>query len=50
VELRDRLGIQVTPWAICKALKELKLTYKKSRSTPRNRIGRMSPTAGLHGA
>jgi transposase len=29
VELRDRLGVKVTPWAICKALKELKLTYKK---------------------
>lgn len=50
VELRDRLGIQVTPWAICKALKELKLTYKKSRSTPPNRIGPMSPTAGPRGA
>ncbi len=43
VELRDRLGIQVTPWAISKALRELKLTYKKSRSTPPSRIGRMSP-------
>src|ERR1700691_1117080 len=38
VELRDRLGIQVTPWAICKALPELELTFKKSRSTPANRI------------
>src|SRR5271168_509740 len=34
VELRDRLGVAVTPWSICKALRELKLTYKKSRSTP----------------
>src|SRR6202451_2822591 len=34
VELRDRLGVSVTPWAICKALQELKLSYKKSRSTP----------------
>ena len=42
VELRDRLGISVTPWAISKALRELKLTYKKSRFTPPNRIARMS--------
>src|SRR3954464_4269520 len=34
VELRDQLvvlgGQKVTPWAICKALQELKLTFKKS--------------------
>src|SRR3954451_19506887 len=29
VELRDRLGVPVTPWAIGKALRELGLTYKK---------------------
>jgi transposase len=29
VELRDRLGLAVTSWAICKVLSELKLTYKK---------------------
>ena len=29
VELRDRLGVNVTPWAISKALRELGLTYKK---------------------
>ena len=40
VELRDRLGVAVTPWAISKALRELKLTYKKSRFTPPSRIGR----------
>ena len=40
VELRDWLGVSVTPWAICKALRELKLSYKKSRSTRRNRIDR----------
>jgi transposase len=49
VELRDRLGVAVTPWAICKALRELKLSYKKSRSTPPSRIGRTSPTPALHG-
>lgn len=42
VELRDRLGVQVTLWSICKALRALKLTYKKSRSMPPSRIGRMS--------
>jgi transposase len=40
VELRDKLGINVTPWAISKALRELKLSYKKSRSTPPSRIVR----------
>ena len=50
VELRDRLGISVTPWAISKALRELKLTYKKSRSTPPSRTGRMSPNVARHGA
>ena len=49
VELRDRLGIQVTPWAICKVLQELKLTYKKKRSTPPSKTGRMSPPAGPPG-
>ncbi len=43
VELRDRLGIKVTPWAISKALRELKLSYKKRRFTRPSRIGRMSP-------
>ena len=45
VELRDRLvalgGKKVTPWAICKALQELKLTFKKSLSMPASRTGRM---------
>jgi transposase len=50
VQLRDRLGVKVTPWSICKALKELKLTFKKSRSTPPNRTGRTSPIAGPSGA
>jgi transposase len=44
VELRDRLvaagGAKVTPWAISKALRELQLTFKKSRSTPPSRIVR----------
>jgi transposase len=49
VELRDRLGIQVTPWAICKALRELELTFKKSRSTPANRIAPTSPRPARRG-
>ena len=49
VELRDRLGIQVTPWAICKALKELKLSFKKKASTPASRTGRTSPSVGRSG-
>src|SRR3954463_4066620 len=40
VELRDRLGITVTPWAISKALRELQLSYKKSRSTRPSRTDR----------
>ena len=49
VELRDHLGINVSLWAICKALKELKLSYKKKASTPRSRIGRTSRRAGKNG-
>jgi transposase len=49
VELRDRLGVSVTPWAICKALRELKLTYKKSRSAPPSRTARTSPSGGRSG-
>lgn len=43
VELRDRLGAEVTTQAVSKALQRLKLTFKKRRSTPPNRTGRMSP-------
>jgi len=49
-ELRERLGVAVTPWAICKALRELKLSYKKSRSAPPSRTGRTSPTPARRGA
>jgi transposase len=49
VELRDRLGVKVTPWAISKALRTLGLTYKKRRSTPRSRTGPTSPRAGRRG-
>jgi len=50
VELRDRLGVSVTPWAVCKALGELKLSYKKSRSTRPSRTGPTSPSGGRRGA
>ena len=50
VELRDRLGIKVTPWAICKAVRALELTFKKSRFTPPNRIVPTSPKRGRPGA
>jgi len=49
LELRDRLGVSVSLWAICKALRELKLTYKKSRYTRPSRTGPMLPTAARHG-
>ncbi len=42
VELRDRLGVEVTAWAVGKALRELGLTYKKSRSAPPSRTGTTS--------
>src|SRR6187402_307446 len=53
VELRDRLvalgGQKVTPWAICKVLQELKLTFKKSLSMPASRTGRMLPSVEHNG-
>jgi transposase len=49
LELRDRLAVKVTLWSISKALRALKLTYKKSRSTPPSRIGRMSQRTGRSG-
>ena len=50
VELRDRLGVAVTPWAVGKALRELGLTFKKSRSAPPSRTARTSPRRGPRGA
>jgi transposase len=49
VELRDRLGVSVTPWAVCKALRELGLSYKKSRSAPPSGTAPTSPSAGRRG-
>jgi transposase len=50
VELRDRLGVAVTAWAVGKALRGLGLTFKKSRSAPPSRTARTSPTRGPRGA
>jgi transposase len=49
VELGRRLGVSVTPWAICKALRELGLSYKKSRSAPPSRAAPMSRSGGRSG-
>ena len=48
-ELRESLEVDCTLWTICKALRRLKLTYKKSRFTPPNRTGLMSPGNGRSG-
>jgi len=50
VELRDRLGLKVTPWAISKALRELGFSFKKSRFTPRSKTGPTSPRPARLGA
>ena len=41
VELREKLSVPVSVSTICRTLLQMKLTLKKSRSTPANRIGRM---------
>jgi transposase len=41
-ELRERLGVRCALSSICMALKQLRLSFKKSRSTPRSRTGPMS--------
>jgi transposase len=40
--LRSQLGVAVALWSICRALKQLKLSYKKSRFGPASRIVRTS--------
>ena len=49
-ELRDRLGVAVAVWSVCRALRQLKLSYKKSRSAPPSRAGPTSPHGGPSGA
>lgn len=48
-ELRERLGVDCALSTICEALKQLRLTFKKSRFTRRNRIGRTSPNDVCNG-
>jgi transposase len=48
-ELRQSLKVDCALWTICKALRRLKLTYKKSRSTPPSRTARMSPSVVRNG-
>lgn len=40
-EYRDRLGLRVAVITVWRALRRLGLTFKKSRSAPRNKIGPM---------
>ena len=49
-ELRDRLGVVCGEPAICMALKRLKLSFKKSRSTRPSRTGPTSRSGGATGA
>ncbi len=48
-ELRDRLGVKVSIWAISKALHQLGLSFKKRLSTPPSRTAPTSPSVGPDG-
>jgi transposase len=48
-ELRDRLGVAVTVWSVCRALKQLGLSYKKSRSAPPSRTAGTWPSGARPG-
>lgn len=48
-ELGTMLGVECAESAICKALKKLGFTYKKRRSTRRNRTVRTSPSGANAG-
>ncbi len=49
-ELLEQLGTDCGESSIYMALKRLGLTFKKRRSTPRSRIGRMSPNVVRSGS
>ena len=49
-QLRDRLGVDCVVSTIYEALKQLKLTFKKSHCTRLSRIGRTSPSGERNGA
>jgi transposase len=48
-ELRESLKVDCSLWTICRALRQLKLTYKKSRSTPPSKIARTLPSVAPSG-
>lgn len=48
-ELRDQLGVDCALSAIHKALHDLKITYKKRRSTPPSRTAPTSPSVASTG-
>lgn len=48
-ELREALGVSVSIWTIWRALRELKLSFKKKRFTRRSKTGLMSPLVGPNG-
>ena len=50
LELADGLGVACAKSAIWKALRQLKLSYKKSRSAPRSRTAPTSPSVARRGA
>ena len=45
-ELRQRLDVGCSAWAVGKALRKLGLTFKKRRSTPPSKTGPMLPSGG----
>ena len=50
LELAEGLGVACVKSAVWKALRQLELSYKKSRSAPPSRTGPTSPTAAPRGA
>ena len=48
-ELRDRLGLPVTPWTVWRALRRLGLTFKKKSSGRPSRTARTWPGPGPTG-
>jgi transposase len=48
-ELRERLGRNVSPQTLSRALRALQLTFKKKSSVPRSRTGRMSKSVARTG-
>lgn len=49
VELRDALGVPVSIWTIWRALRDLKLSFKKKRCMPPSKTGPMSRPSGRSG-